>query len=124
MYELNALGLGGAPPARSAVPKQTYDLNALGLGGAPPARSAVPNERLHPGAPRGVDVLGHVCVEPADDPFQALDAAVGPAAAAQVVAFFGESDHLHFGFADPPQLNEELLGLLDRTAQVLLAMDE
>src|SRR5712691_6771691 len=44
MYELNALGLGGAPPARSAVPKQMYDLNALGLGGAPPARSAVPKQ--------------------------------------------------------------------------------
>src|SRR5258708_27201122 len=63
-----------------------------------------------------------VFVEPADDALQAFDAAVGAAAAAQVVALFREADHLHFRFADAAELHEELLGLLHWTAPVLLAL--
>src|SRR6266536_4184916 len=63
-------------------------------------------------------------VEPADDALEAFDAAVGAAAPAQVVALFGEPDHLDLRLADTAELNEELLGLLDWTAQVLLAVDQ
>ena len=40
------------------------------------------------------------------------------------MALLGEADHLDFGFADAPQVDEELLGLLDGTAQVVLAVDQ
>jgi hypothetical protein len=63
-------------------------------------------------------------VEPADDVFEALDAPVRSARATQVVALLGETDQLGLDVAQPPQLDEQLLGLLDRAPQVRLAVDE
>src|SRR6266542_4248091 len=62
--------------------------------------------------------------EPVGDAVEPLDAAVGAARATQVVALLGKAHHLDLAFADAPQLDEELLSLLDRTAQVLFAVDQ
>ena len=63
-------------------------------------------------------------VEPADNLLKSLDASIGSARAAQVVALLRELDQLRLDLAQPAQPHEQLLGLLDRTAQVRLAVDQ
>src|SRR5690606_26820746 len=62
--------------------------------------------------------------EPTEDRLQAHDTPVRTAGARQLVALAREAQQLHLGVAEPLDGREELLGLLDGAAPVLLAVDE
>src|SRR5216110_3766604 len=64
-----------------------------------------------------------VRVEPVGDPARVLDAVFRLPAARQIVVVLGETDEDGF-LAEHLQRGEELLGLLDRTAQIALGMED
>src|SRR5215831_7080009 len=68
-------------------------------------------------------VLREVASEPFEDCLEPLHAMTWRAAPAQLVALRGEPEHLHLP-AHQAQQREQMLALLDGTAQVLLGVDD